>query len=178
MPASSKRRSGQKRSRTTIRELSTETLSVGKHNSCKNLTECTSYEVESVEPTRIRRKDKHDYNDDSSQQHDHCVPHKEHPFQETISPFKLDTCHQYQQQPKSLSTLQTLDVLPDCIIGACFFEGYLDTMEIITSISLVSQRMRQIGRETVKSLDLRKCPKLRPDDLKILVNTFYNLTVR
>ena len=177
MPVSSKRRSARKRSR-SIRGLSKESLStVGKKH--ENLTECTSYEVESVEPTRqkIRRKDQHDYNDDSlqqQQQHDHCVPQKEHRIKETISSLQLDN----SQQQQAVSTFQILDVLPECMIGACFFEGYLDSMEIITSLSLVSKGMRQIGRETVKSLDLRKCTKLCPDDLKTLVNTFYNLTVR
>lgn len=80
-------------------------------------------------------------------------------------------------EPVSKGGFNLLDMLPDDMIGACFFSGYLTQFEVVVGPSCVSNRMRRVAQHTVKALDLSK-RNLSTDDIGSIVSRFANLSVR
>mmetsp|Transcript_24462 Transcript_24462/g.36469 ORF Transcript_24462/g.36469 Transcript_24462/m.36469 type:complete len:628 (+) Transcript_24462:132-2015(+) len=81
-----------------------------------------------------------------------------------------------EQHPQSEASTSYLDVLPDSVLAKILYDGYLDTMSIVSKSSLVSKRWFNVAKETVTKLDLRRCSRLRPCDVTMLVKRYTNLT--
>lgn len=69
-----------------------------------------------------------------------------------------------------------LDKLSDDMLGRCLFNGFLDTFET-SRLMACSKRIREVGRNQVQRLDLRKCGRLTTDQVEHLASSFENLTV-
>jgi hypothetical protein len=68
--------------------------------------------------------------------------------------------------------------LPDDILAKIFFGGYVNTMEVIQSVSCVSKQLQRVAHEAVKLLDLRACtPALKVENVASLVKRFKNVSV-
>ena len=67
--------------------------------------------------------------------------------------------------------------LPDDILGAIFFGGFVDSLEVINTTSCISKGAMALAQTQVKMLDLRKCSKLTSAKLSFLVNRFPHLQV-
>lgn len=91
----------------------------------------------------------------------------------------LQALHSADSYPASDVTCDHQDVteaLPDDLLSKCFFGGFLNSIDIIRSLSCVNKRLRKVA-QLVKLLDLRSCKRLRPVDTSNLVNRFQKLSV-
>ena len=71
-----------------------------------------------------------------------------------------------------------VEILPDDVVGAIFFGGYVDSLEVLNNTSCLSKGAMKLAETQVKMLDLRKCSKLKSAKLSFLVNRFPQLEVR
>jgi hypothetical protein len=69
------------------------------------------------------------------------------------------------------------EALPDDLLSKCFFGGFLNSLDIVRSLSCVNKRLQTVAQSTVKLLDLRSCKSLRAVDTSNLVSRFRNLSV-
>lgn len=69
-----------------------------------------------------------------------------------------------------------LEILPDDVLGNVFFSGYVNSIDILTNVSLVCKKFRQIAHSSVKLLDLRALPKLEASDVASIVARHGNLS--
>ena len=67
--------------------------------------------------------------------------------------------------------------LPDALVAKFFFGGYIDSTTIVSVLSMVSTRVTEIAKESVKVLDLRRCEHLECTDVGVLVRRYQNLSV-
>lgn len=70
-----------------------------------------------------------------------------------------------------------VEALPDDLLGAIFFGGFVDSLEVINTTSCISKGAMALAQTQVKMLDLRKCSKLTSAKLSFLVNRFPHLQV-
>ncbi|KAI2492232.1 F-box and leucine-rich repeat protein 13 [Fragilaria crotonensis] len=68
-----------------------------------------------------------------------------------------------------------VEALPDDLLGAIFFGGFVDSLEVINTTSCISKGTMALAQTQVKMLDLRKCSKLTSAKLSFLVNRFPHL---
>eukprot|EP00978_Attheya_sp_CCMP212_P021018 scaffold60871_cov48-Attheya_sp.AAC.5 len=77
---------------------------------------------------------------------------------------------------RTRSIHSALDVLPDEVLSKIFFDGYVDSTEVIKNLSCVSKRFRSVAQETVLQLDLSRFEKIQPQNVASVVSRFHNLT--
>jgi hypothetical protein len=63
-----------------------------------------------------------------------------------------------------------LEMLPDEVIGKIFFSGFVNSIDIITNVTMVSKRTRRVANKSVKMLDLRALPKLEASHVAAIVS--------
>lgn len=68
------------------------------------------------------------------------------------------------------------EMLPDSVLSKCFFDGYLNTVSVMKSLSCVSKRTQAVARETVKMLDLSRYLNLGVGDIETVAFRFPNLS--
>ena len=71
-----------------------------------------------------------------------------------------------------------LEELPDSLIAHCLFSGYLNTNDIIKTLTKVNKHLRDIARTSVTLLDLRRYTNITPMHMERIVSRFKNLSVR
>jgi len=71
-----------------------------------------------------------------------------------------------------------LEELPDSLIAHCLFSGYLNTNDIIKTLTKVNKHLRDIARTSVTLLDLRRYTNITPTHMERIVSRFKNLSVR
>ena len=69
-----------------------------------------------------------------------------------------------------------LEMLPDEVLGTCFFSGFVNTIDIITNVTMVSKRTREVAAKSVKMLDLRALPKLEAHHVAAIVARHGNVS--
>lgn len=69
-----------------------------------------------------------------------------------------------------------LDMLPDEVVGQCFFSGFVNSIDIIQNVTMVSKRTRQVANKSVKMLDLRALPKLEASNVASIVARHGNVS--
>jgi hypothetical protein len=77
-----------------------------------------------------------------------------------------------QEEPKP----NPLEMLPDEVLGKCFFSGFVNSIDIITNVTMVSKRTRQVANKSVKMLDLRALPKLEAHHVAAIVARHGNVS--
>jgi hypothetical protein len=93
------------------------------------------------------------------------------------SMHSLDSLSPSKRQRLSFDVDLTAN-LPDDILAKIFFGGYVNTMEVIQSVSCVSKQLQRVAQEAVKMLDLRACtPALKAEHVSSLVKRFKNVSV-
>lgn len=103
------------------------------------------------------------------------------------STYNDSPVQQQQQQVGSTTTasreqaqVQTicnpLEMLSDDLLGNVFFSGYVNSIDIVKSITMVSKRTKQVAHKSVKMLDLRKLPNLQANDVAAIVKRHGNLS--
>uniref|UniRef100_A0A7S1VJW9 F-box domain-containing protein n=1 Tax=Grammatophora oceanica TaxID=210454 RepID=A0A7S1VJW9_9STRA len=81
-----------------------------------------------------------------------------------------------QPSRKQARRSSVIEFLPDEVVAKVFFSGFMDSIEIIRTLSVVSKRLNKIAHSTVNMLDLRGCTSLTPIDTSSLVSRYSNLT--
>jgi len=88
----------------------------------------------------------------------------------TDSDVSYDSEDSFQEEENDL-----LRLLPDDMVGTIFFGGFVNSLEVVKTVSCVSKEMQELAKTQVKMLDLRKCPNLT--NLAFIVKRFPHLTV-
>lgn len=81
-----------------------------------------------------------------------------------------------EETPSSILAPSPIEMLPDEVLGKCFFSGFVNSMDIITSVTYVSKRTTEVAHKSVKMLDLRALPKLTAADIQTFVRRHANLS--
>jgi hypothetical protein len=69
-----------------------------------------------------------------------------------------------------------LDVLPDEVLGQCFFSGFVDSIDIINNVANVNKRTLAVANKSVKMLDLRALPKLEASHVASIARRHGNVS--
>lgn len=69
-----------------------------------------------------------------------------------------------------------IEMLPDEVLGQAFCSGFVNSIEIIKNVTMVSKRTRQVANKSVKMLDLRALPNLEASDVASIVSRHGNLS--
>ena len=91
--------------------------------------------------------------------------------------FKTTSTSNGYRLNTNYATQASLKELPDALVAKCFFGGYIDSTTIVSILSMVSTRVTEIAKESVKVLDLRRCEHLECTDVGVLVRRYQNLSV-
>jgi len=80
------------------------------------------------------------------------------------------------EQPAKENKPNPLEMLPDEVLGKIFFSGFVNSIDIITNVTMVSKRTRQVANKSVKMLDLRALPKLEAHHVAAIVGRHGNVS--
>jgi hypothetical protein len=69
-----------------------------------------------------------------------------------------------------------LELLPDEVLGKCFFSGFVDSIDIVNSVTNVSKRTLAVANKSVKMLDLRALPKLEASHVASIARRHGNVS--
>lgn len=95
------------------------------------------------------------------------------PVSESQSKDNIEPGH---VSPQPTTTSSPLEMLSDDILGSIFFSGYVNSLDILTNVTMVSRRTRQVAYKSVKMLDLRALPKLEARDVATIVSRHGNIS--
>ena len=70
-----------------------------------------------------------------------------------------------------------MECLHDDLIVQCLFGGYLNTLDVVRTVSRLSKRIQQLAHRHVRLLDLRGLLKLRPENVRCIVKRYPNVMV-
>ena len=96
---------------------------------------------------------------------------------ETDSDVTHDTFDNENSDDRFDGGKSIVEALPDDLLGAIFFGGFVDSLEVVNTTSCISKGAMALAETHVKMLDLRKCSKLTSAKLSFVVNRFPHLQV-
>lgn len=104
-----------------------------------------------------------------------CVNKKPTLFSMVLSSSNKEEGTEEETTPSVLAP-SPIEMLPDEVLGKCFFSGFVNSMDIIANMTYVSKRTTEVARKSVKMLDLRALPQLTAADIQTIVRRHANLS--
>lgn len=111
------------------------------------------------------------------------VPIALRPNNKSLLSMVLSSLNSTQREPRTIEPSEKpeehspLELLPDEVLGMCFFSGFVDSIDIITNVANVSKRTSQVASKSVKMLDLRALPKLKASHVASIASRHGNLSL-